>query len=195
MDSQKTGALLLRLRTERGLTQRQLAERLHISDKTVSKWERGAGLPDIAMLQALSGVFRVEVEQLLAGELQANKADGGNMKRTKFYVCPNCKNTLSATGGNEISCCGRKLAPLVAQKAEGEHRAEFAPVEFEYYVTFPHEMQKEHYLTFAACLDLDRLLLVKLYPEQGAQLYLPQMQSGKFYFHCSEHGLFEQAMP
>ena len=55
MDSNKTGSLLRRLRLERGLTQRQVAERLHLSDRTVSKWERGQGCPDVGLLPALSG--------------------------------------------------------------------------------------------------------------------------------------------
>ena len=53
MDSNKTGSLLRRLRMERGLTQREVAERLHLSDRTVSKWERGQGCPDVGLLPAL----------------------------------------------------------------------------------------------------------------------------------------------
>ncbi len=196
MDRDKTAALLLRLRQEHGLTQRQLAEALYISDKTVSKWERGAGLPDITMLGALSRIFRVDAEQLLAGELPPGQTDGGNMKRVKFYVCPACGNTLTATGGREISCCGRKLAPLEAQEAAGEHLPTVEEVELDYYISFPHEMRKEHYLSFAACLDLDRLLLIKLYPEQAAALRFPRMPAAKeFYFHCNQHGLFHLRLP
>ena len=54
MDRQKTGALIAQMRKERGLTQRELAEQLHISDRTVSKWERGAGFPDVSMLIPLA---------------------------------------------------------------------------------------------------------------------------------------------
>ena len=50
MDHTKIGGLIRRLRQERGLTQRQLAERMGISDKTVSKWERGMGCPDLSLL-------------------------------------------------------------------------------------------------------------------------------------------------
>lgn len=195
MNSEKTGALLYALRNEQGLTQKQLAERLHISDKTVSKWERGAGLPDIAMLETLSQIFQVDVERLLTGDMEANQADGGNMKRVKFYVCPNCGNTLTATGGDEISCCGRKLTPLVAREASGEHLASAQRVELDYYVTFPHEMTKEHYITFAAYVDLDRMLLIKLYPEQPAELRFPRMHGGKLYYHCNQHGLFTMKLP
>lgn len=195
MDSKKTGALLGRLRRERGFTQRELAQRLHITDKTISKWERGAGLPDIAMLTALAEVFQVEVKTILEGDLTENKPDGGNMKRVKFYVCPQCGNTLTATGGDEISCCGRTLTPLTVQKEQGEHPAKAERVEDDYYVTIDHEMRKNHHLSFAAYVDMDRLLLMKLYPEQVPEVRFPRMSGGKFYYHCNCCGLFEAKLP
>ena len=54
MDCGKVGALIGRLRRERGLTQRELAGRLLVSDKAVSKWERGAGCPDVSLLAPLA---------------------------------------------------------------------------------------------------------------------------------------------
>ena len=75
-------------RKERNMTQLQLAEILHISDKTVSKWERGQGCPDISLLVDLSCVLGVDMEKLLSGRLEANEERGGNMKKLNFYVCP-----------------------------------------------------------------------------------------------------------
>lgn len=68
MDNQKTGALIAARRTELGLTQKQLAEQLHISDRTVSKWERGAGFPDIALLESVADALGLSVLELLRGE-------------------------------------------------------------------------------------------------------------------------------
>ena len=51
IDNGKFGAFLVQLRQEKGLTQKELAEKLYVSDKAVSKWERGLSLPDIALLQ------------------------------------------------------------------------------------------------------------------------------------------------
>lgn len=84
MDHTKIGGLIRRLRQERGLTQRQLAERMGISDKAVSKWERGLGCPDLSLLPELSDIFHVDLDQLLAGELDSREALGGNMKKTAF---------------------------------------------------------------------------------------------------------------
>ena len=67
MDHVKIGRLIRRLRQEQCLTQFQLAEQMRISHKTVSKWERGLGCPDLSLLQELSDVFRIDLGQLLAG--------------------------------------------------------------------------------------------------------------------------------
>ncbi len=66
-DRAKVGSFVAELRKEKGLTQKQLAEKLTVSDKTVSKWERGGGLPDISMLIPLAGRLGVSVSELLAG--------------------------------------------------------------------------------------------------------------------------------
>ena len=59
---------IARLRTKAGLTQKELAEKLFVSNKTVSKWERGAGYPEITQLLRLAKVFGVTVENLIMGE-------------------------------------------------------------------------------------------------------------------------------
>ena len=83
MDHTKIGQLIRRLRREQGLTQRQLAEEMGISDKTVSKWERGMGCPDLSLLPELSDIFHVGLDQLLTGELEAREALGGDMKKDR----------------------------------------------------------------------------------------------------------------
>ena len=150
MDSQKTGRLIAALRREKGLTQKQLAESMHLSDRTVSKWERGAGCPDLSLLPKLSGLLGVAIEQLLSGELGEREADKGDMKRVQFYVCPSCGNLLLGTGTAEISCCGRKLEPLQAKPADEMHRLAIEEVEDELFVTSLHPMVKAHYLSFIA---------------------------------------------
>ena len=92
MDCVKVGKLILQLRREKGLTQKQVADQLNISNKTISKWERGMGCPDLSLLPELSDIFQVGLDQLLTGELDAREALGGNMKKTAFYICPDCGN-------------------------------------------------------------------------------------------------------
>lgn len=190
MDCSKVGGLILSLRKEKGLTQKQLADAMNISDKAISKWERGLGCPDVSLLQTLSQVLGVNVEKLLLGSLEPNDKDGGNMKRIKFYYCPTCGNTLTATGDAALSCCGRKLTALTPQPADEAHGVTVQEIEDDYYVTFPHEMSKAHYLTFIAYACSDRVLLIKLYPEQGGEVRFPRMKRGKLYYHCSRDGLY-----
>ena len=69
MNQERTGALIRRLRMEKGLTQRELAGRLGVSDKAVSKWERGMGCPDVSLLTAVSQVLGVGLDSMLEGGL------------------------------------------------------------------------------------------------------------------------------
>ena len=68
MDNIKTGALIRERSKEKGLTQRELAERLHATDRAVSKWERGLCAPDIALLEPLSEALDLSVLELISGE-------------------------------------------------------------------------------------------------------------------------------
>ena len=142
MNQKKTGELIRSLRKERGLTQQQLACRMSISDKTVSKWERGAGSPDLSMFPLLSELFGVEIDVLLSGELNSNNQTGGNMKRTVFYVCPDCGNIFTASVEAGITCCGKKLTPLQAKNAAEEDRLSVEQVGDEYYISSDHEMTR-----------------------------------------------------
>lgn len=188
MDCKRVGELIFRLRKEKGMTQKQLADMMNISDKTISKWERGLGCPDVSLLRELSQIFNVYVEKILSGELESNNEVGGNMKKIKFYMCPSCGNVFTATKEGEVSCCGRKTACLEALKNE-EYDLNIETVENDYYITFSHDMTKEHYISFVAYVTYDRVILVKLYPEQAGEVRLPRMNRGRLYFGCSKHGL------
>lgn len=67
MDMSKMGAFLQTLRREQGLTQEQLGEKLHISSKTISRWETGTYMPPVEMLLALSELYGVSMNELVAG--------------------------------------------------------------------------------------------------------------------------------
>ena len=179
-------------RNERNMTQLQLAEILHISDKTVSKWERGQGCPDISLLVDLSCVLGVDMEKLLSGRLEANEERGGNMKKLNFYVCPECGNVITTMTEAGISCCGKKLQPLEAVKAPDEERLLVENIENDYYISSDHPMLKEHYISFVALLTGDTLTLKKQYPEWDLQVRIPGRTHGKLIWYCTEHGLFYQ---
>lgn len=192
MDHTKIGHLISLLRRERHMTQRQLAELMHISDKTVSKWERGLGCPDVSLLRSLSAVFEVNLDQLLSGELDSREFLGGNMKKTAFYLCPVCGNVVAAMADAAVSCCGRRMDPAVPQKAGENERLTVETVENDLFITSCHPMAKDHYITFVALLTGDSLMLRKQYPEWGLQVRIPAFGHGRLLWHCSRHGLFYQ---
>lgn len=75
MDCQKTGQLIAQARKDKGLTQKELAEGLHVSDRAVSKWERGAGFPAVDLLEPLASALGLTVTDLLRGQ----RVDGPEM--------------------------------------------------------------------------------------------------------------------
>ena len=76
MDAEKTGKLIRELRTEKGLTQQELASALHVSQTAVSKWENGKNLPDISLLEPVSELLDVSITDLVMGESAGRDASG-----------------------------------------------------------------------------------------------------------------------
>ena len=192
IDNEQFGQFLLQLRREKALTQRELAERLYVSDKAVSKWERGQGCPDVSLLPELSRVLGVGLEALLSGTLDANDQERGNMKKLKCYVCPDCGNLITAAAEAGVSCCGRKLLPLEAQKAEEADKLEVEQLDGHWFISSPHPMTKEHYVSSVALLTGDTLFLRRLYPEWDLQIRIPCFGHGILLWYCTQHGLFQQ---
>ena len=192
MNCERIGQLIYELRKEKKMTQKQVADLLNITDKTISKWERGLGCPDVSLLRELASIFGISVDQLLVGELKINEQVGGNMRNVKFYICPQCGNLMTATAQATLSCCGKTLKPLVPKKVEPEHELMIEDADGELYVTSNHEMSKKHYITFIAVVTGDTVTITKQYPEWSMQCRLEKRKRGKLYFHCNEHGLFYQ---
>lgn len=190
MDLSKTGKLISFLRKEKGFTQKELAEKIGICSKTVSKWETGNGFPDISLLCKLAEIFTVDIGKLIEGEIPETKIKSENVARTKFYVCQTCGNVITSMGSSEIVCCGRKLSALKPVEPDEKHKLNVEKAENDFYITFSHPMEKEHYISFVAYVRFDRILVIKLYPEQGGEVRFPQMYGGRLYYYCNNHGLF-----
>ena len=188
MDPIKTGQLIRQLRTAKGLTQKALAERLHVTDKAVSKWETGGGCPDISLLGEVGCLLGVSVETLLGGEI-IGQEDTGNMKKLRFFVCPGCGNILTSTGDAGVQCCGRVLEPLTPRKAEEAECLQMEAQDGEWYITSDHPMTKEHYIAFAAFLTDSRLVMTRLYPEWGVQVRMPYAARGRLLWYSTDQGL------
>ena len=77
-----TGAVIKELREKHHLTQAELAEKLNVSDKTVSKWETGRGYPDISLLEPIANVFEISIAELISGNAINNVNVSANMLRS-----------------------------------------------------------------------------------------------------------------
>ena len=190
MNNYVTGAAIKQLREKCGMTQAVLAERIGVSNKAVSKWETGKGLPDVSLLQPLAKELGVSLIELMNGEPIANKNISSNLLRSKFYVCPVCGNVIHCVGAAVISCCGIVLPALEAEEMDEEHGIRVERVEDEHYITLAHPMTKQHYISFLAFVGTDRVQLVKLYPEGDAATRLQLRGGGYIYAYCNRHGLF-----
>ena len=189
MDCIKIGNLIASLRKEKKLTQQNIADALNISNKTVSKWECGLGCPDVSLWNDLSIILGVDIAQMIQGEITPNKADIGNISNIRFYVCPQCYNILTSTGSASIHCCGRKLEQLEVLDDMNKSNISYKVSDIDYYVTFDHEMSREHYILFVAHVYQDRISLIRLYPEQSPSVRLPYQNNGQLYLYCIKHGL------
>ena len=190
MNTYVTGTTIRQLRESRGMTQTELAEKIGVSAKTISKWETARGLPDISLLQPLAGALGISVIELMSGEHIINQNVSANMLRCKFYVCPLCGNVIHALGNTLVSCCGITLPALEAEEADEDHAVTIENVEDEHFITIHHSMTKAHYISFVAFVTSDRIQMVKLYPEGNAQTRLQLRGRGYLYYYCNRHGLF-----
>lgn len=190
MNQYVTGAIIKELREKHHFTQAELAERLNVSDKTISKWETAKGYPDISLLEPIANVFGVSITELISGKAVNNVNVSANMLRSKFYVCPVCGNIIHSMGEAVIQCHGIRLMPCEAEHAEERHGLLLEVIEDEYFVRANHEMTKQHYISFMAALSSDHIQMVKLYPEGNAEARFKIRGVRKIVFYCNKDGLY-----
>ena len=192
MNTYITGATIKNLRESKDLTQLQLAEKIGVSSKAVSKWETAKGLPDISLIEPLSNALGVSIMELMSGEMIINKNLSSNILFSKFYVCPVCGNVIHTTGNTVISCCGITLPPLEAEEIDDNHIVNIENVEDEKFITINHEMSKSHYISFMAYVTSDKVHFIKLYPEGNAETRMQFRGRGYLYIYCNKHGLMKK---
>ena len=192
MDHYVTGTTIKALREKYRMTQAELAEKLCVSDKAVSKWENGRGFPDVSLLEPLGKALHISVPELLCGQTVTNTNRASNILKSRFYVCPVCGNVVFARGDAVISCCGIQLPALEAEEPDPAHRLIIERVEDEIFVSAEHPMTKEHSMLFIAYMTADRCETVALYPEGNAEARFFYRGSGWLYAYCNQHGLFRQ---
>lgn len=190
MNQYVTGAVIKELREKNHMTQAELAEKLNVSDKTVSKWETAKGYPDISLLEPLSKVLGVSITELISGNAVNNVNVSANMLRSLFYVCPVCGNVIHSMGEAVLHCHGILLSPCQPEETDEDHMIFIERVEDEYYIRIDHDMTKEHYISFIAALSSDKIQMIKLYPEGNAEARVKINGVKKILFYCNRDGLF-----
>ena len=189
MDQEKVGGIIKTLRKDKGMTQLELALCLNVTDRAVSKWERGLGCPDISLLTRLSEIFSVDIGSIIDGDMDENEKRSGNMKKTKFYVCPICGNIITASENTNVSCCGRKLEGLEEKKNLDEEMKIERVDGTELYISSSHPMTKDDFISFFSYVTSDSLLLKKLFPEWGVDIRFPWLGHGKIMWYSEKEGL------
>lgn len=194
MNQYVTGTMIRRLREGKKMTQLQLAEKLSVSDKAISKWETGRGYPDISLIEALADALDVSVIELFSGEDVRNTNKSSDMLRTNIYVCPVCGNVIWSIGDTVVSCCGIVLPVSETEQQSGSHLLSIERSEDEYYVTVRHDMTKTHYISFIIAVKDDGFEFRKLYPEENAEARFKVAKTKSFLFYCNRHGLFRASI-
>ena len=191
MNQQSTASIIKKLRESKKITQQQLADKLCVSDKTISKWETGKGFPDITLIEPLASALGISIIELLGGKTICNTNKSFNMTKVKFYVCPVCGNIICSTGNTLVSCCGISLPNLEVEPIDKNHEIKIQKKEDEYYVKILHDMSKQHYISFIAAIKDNGYELTKLYPEGEAETRFKIERTQYIYYYCNHHGLFK----
>lgn len=182
MNAQKTGSLILEARTKLNMTQRELAEKINVSEKAVSKWENGRGCPDITILPSLSQALQIDIESILRGDLSKNKSKGGNMQRLKIYRCPECGNIITSTNQIELSCCGHTLKELISEnEPDSSIIKSIEESDNQFFVTFKSPMTKTDYIAGVVTSTYDRTTVIPMFAEQEPSVTLPQISGVKVF--------------
>ena len=190
MNPYVTGNVIKELREKCQLTQVELAEKIGVSDKTVSKWETAKGYPDISLLEPIAKALGVSMTELVTGNAVSNVNISANMLRSKFYVCPICGNIIHSMGEAVMQCHGILLSPCQPEETDENHMIFIERVEDEYYIRIEHDMTKQHYISFIAALSSDKIQMIKLYPEGNAEARVKINGVKKILFYCNRDGLF-----
>ncbi len=182
MDNIKTGSLIKLLRKEKAMTQKELAEWLHVTDRAVSKWERGICAPDIALLEPLSEILGVSITELISGERALEGVDPGTEEKVTEAITASFRELTQKTGAYRRRV--RLLAAALLAFAVLWGCSRYAPVIFQRGNPVP-------YLSAAMQIDTDnRYVKVDVPGSYGIYITL-RGDSGRLFYDIAYDRGFE----
>lgn len=110
MDASKTGAFIAQLRKEKGYTQKELAEKLNVSDKAISRWETGKGFPETTLLKPISDELSVSISELLSGERIPEETI---KEKTDHVIVASMQDSKKKLTGLKLICIGLAILIVV----------------------------------------------------------------------------------
>lgn len=191
MNQYVTSQIIKTLREKRKMTQKELAEKLYVSEKTISKWETGNGFPDISILEDLAKNLDISIIELLNGKEIKNNNLSCNILKMKLYVCPISGNIITSMGESVVNSYGLTLTPLDPETPDEKHTINIEVIEDEYYITMNHPMTKDHYISFIAAIKDDSYELKKFYAESDLECRFKINRIKYLYYYCNRHGLYK----
>ena len=186
MNQYVTGKTIKELRENKKMTQLELADKISVSSKTISKWETGNGFPDVSILEELAMALEVSLTELFSGETIKNTNTHSNMLNMKFYVCPICGNVIASIGETMISCHGIELKALQYEEID----LKIEEVEDEVFISIDSPMTKSDYMLFIAGDYSDGYMIKKLYVEGPSEARLNKRGLKYIYYYSNREGLF-----
>ena len=184
----KINEIIYRFRKAKGLTQRELAEKLHTTAKTISNWERNKNSVPTEMFSAIEKALDIDKEFLFTNYINPALEE----KAINFFYCYDCKNILWSDSKASHTCCNKKLMPLTASPQDASHFICIESNPQTGFITFTtdHPQNTDHRIEFVAYVSEVDVHIYTCAENKPVRISFPHAPGGKLYIFCSKHGLF-----
>jgi len=166
------------------MTQKEFAERIRVSDKTVSAWERGDRHISAEMLTKVLRNFDISPDDFFLTEEEISDD-------FHFYICPKCDNIAIMHKKSKIFCCGIEMQKVQWNPSENSISAKTKIKNDFLYATFMHEMNYNHYIQFVALVKKNGFEIYVMNPGDSPEVCFNFRKRGRLFAYCNVHGLSE----
>lgn len=188
----KFNELVYKLRKAKRLTQKELAEKLHTTAKTISNWERKKNCIPAEMISSI--IKELDIDKKFIYEEYID--EGSSKNGVKFFYCPKCRNIMWSFTKNTQTCCNHTLYPLKASPENSEHYlyTVISPHTGFLNVSSNHPQNAEHRIEFMAYVSEENVIIISQRENKPFSTSFNHMPGGILYMFCSKHGLFSDSV-